>query len=400
MQQRICTRSGFEKASTDDEAAHDAEFAACTDALRRHQRSRHNGIVINPIDPLNSKDTEGDGEGSTASALQSRSGSPTTNKGRRSKNSSSANASSSTPVQTIVTRPDASGLSSGSQSYYRQNTINPVFVPPHTPSGAQDSSNYQSTQIPTSAARFHAWVPNPPWIQENPNMPRPTGPITFIHPSPPGYYAPGAYYRSPDGQPAMPMHALPHGVVTMQVNPNPPIPQPAANPHSPSEGNTNGTSNELSANSNNNIDPSLEALSPAVQETDGKEGTKERELVAGSFADTGLSAAVQKALQAVLAIDPSLNAAVAAAQAAIPQTSIEDQKPYYNGIAEAVSPVDASSSSTPPGTTVALIQPPPPSTDGIDKTNGKDKDAVMDVDADGEADSDGDGPFQEERSSR
>ncbi|KAI5121837.1 hypothetical protein M0805_003271 [Coniferiporia weirii] len=369
----------------------DATFTR-TDALRRHQRSRHNGIIIDPIDLPNSNNADGDGEGSSASAPQSRSGSPSLSRGKRNRVMTSANTSISAPVQTVIARPDLSGPSSGSQSYYRQNTINPVFVPPRTPNGVLDPSSYQTTQIPTSAARFHAWVPNPPWIHENPNMPRPPGPITFVHPPPPGYYAPGTYYRAPNGQPAIPMHSLPHGVVTMQVNPDPPL-QSVANPPPSATGDAAGVSSKPSVESNSNIDPSLENSSAVIKqphETEGDDKGKEPDAV--TFADTGLSVAVQKALRAVLAIDPSLNAAVAAVHAAVPQTASEKQD-------LTVLPPNASPSSTPSRTTVALSQGlpgQPPAADTSDSAGDKDRDTGMDVDADGEADLDGEGPFQEE----
>jgi len=121
------------------------------------------------------------------------------------------------------------------------------------------------------------------------------GPITYV-PAPPGsYYPPGAYYRTPDSHPIGSMSiahlsTLPPGSVTMQVNPAPAVPPLAQPPVQP-------------------------------QRTDGIENSNSHATNGVSF-DAGINAAVQKALQAVLAIDPSLNDAV---QQILPQAVLATQ---------------------------------------------------------------------------
>lgn len=87
---------------------------------------RHNGIIVSPVYIAEIKqDTEG--EGSNASASNSRVGTPSKGK---SKATSVPGNTASAPVYTLVARPETSAPLSGSQSYYRQHTINPgAFIP-------------------------------------------------------------------------------------------------------------------------------------------------------------------------------------------------------------------------------------------------------------------------------
>ncbi len=155
-----------------------------TDALRRHQKSRHNGVVIEPIEHEKDKDS-GDGA-SSGSRSPSPAESPARSQGQAEgsvKGSPSAGPSSS-----------AGGSSGRASSYYRPHTMQdgyyPGYPPRPPPPGVMMDPHYPPPPIgiPTSATRgsWHPAAVPPPW-------PGPDGqPLP-----PPGMYIPASYYPSP-----------------------------------------------------------------------------------------------------------------------------------------------------------------------------------------------------------
>ncbi|KAI0652668.1 hypothetical protein C8Q79DRAFT_997646 [Trametes meyenii] len=185
----------------------DATFTR-TDALRRHQKSRHNGVVIEPAEE-NDKPL-GDGA-SSGSRSPSPVGTPTRSHGEGSMNGSPPAAQSSN-----------AGASSGPLSYYRPHTMQDgggyyagYPPPPRPPPPGMMMEHYPPPPIglPTSATRSHQanWQPGPPappWGPEGHPMPPPPG--MFV----PSYY-PSPYYRHP----GMPIPPHP-GHFPPQINPD------------------------------------------------------------------------------------------------------------------------------------------------------------------------------------
>ncbi|OBZ68569.1 WD repeat-containing protein mip1 [Grifola frondosa] len=154
----------------------DATFTR-TDALRRHQKSRHNGVVIEPSEQDKIKTTDDDPD-SSGSKSPSPAGTPT-------RSVSDGNAKS-TP--SALAQPTTSGPASGPSSYYRQHTMNGYTHPPRPLPGMLIDPHYPPPPIglPTSATRLHQanWhPPPPPWGAEALYMPP--------------YYPPSPYYRHP-----------------------------------------------------------------------------------------------------------------------------------------------------------------------------------------------------------
>ncbi|KAI0673945.1 hypothetical protein C8Q78DRAFT_1019946 [Trametes maxima] len=168
----------------------DATFTR-TDALRRHQKSRHNGVVIEPAEE-NDKPLE-DGA-SSGSRSPSPGGTPTRSHGEGSMNGSPP-----------ATQSSNAGSSSGPSSYYRPHTMQDGggyyagYPPPPRPPppGMMMDSHYPPPPIglPTSATRSHQanWQPG-----------------MFV----PSYY-PSPYYRHP----GMPMPPHP-GHFSPQISPD------------------------------------------------------------------------------------------------------------------------------------------------------------------------------------
>ncbi|KAG9313861.1 hypothetical protein JVU11DRAFT_4628 [Chiua virens] len=161
----------------------DARFTR-TDALRRHQKSRHNGVVIEPTDGVDRRRSTGDEQPhSTGSRSRSRSRTPS------SKESPTAH-----PALPPTTVPPG-----GPQTYYRQHTFPGVMAPP--PGMVVDG--HYPPGLPTSATRLHqaSWQP-PPWAGDGSQPP----PHHMIHPgyphpyynAPPQYYRPGTMIHPPD----------------------------------------------------------------------------------------------------------------------------------------------------------------------------------------------------------
>ncbi|KAI9454912.1 hypothetical protein BJY52DRAFT_1282696 [Lactarius psammicola] len=166
-----------------------------TDALRRHQKSRHNGVIIDPGPPVQSEESNGE-------TSRSRGATP------KPKNKAHL--------------PQAVAPGSGAiPGYYRQQGINAefvVFVPPRT-QGVIVDPNYAAGH-PTSAARLaQPWGP-PPWADGT--QPVPPYPIPG---APPGYFAP--YYHP--GVPPLPL-------ANAQFHPN-----AIAQPYAPSSSSPDGT---------------------------------------------------------------------------------------------------------------------------------------------------------------
>ncbi|KAF5345193.1 hypothetical protein D9758_009713 [Tetrapyrgos nigripes] len=106
----------------------DATFTR-TDALRRHQKSRHNGVIIEPMDQDKKESEEGQSSRSSSEA-------PSPSKKGK------APAKISALAQTVQGKPGASGPATGHTSYYRQHTAN---MSPYVPTRltAAQWSNHQ-----------------------------------------------------------------------------------------------------------------------------------------------------------------------------------------------------------------------------------------------------------------
>ncbi|KAI0640235.1 hypothetical protein C8Q77DRAFT_120374 [Trametes polyzona] len=174
----------------------DATFTR-TDALRRHQKSRHNGVVIEPSEEKGKHSGDGASSGSRS---PSPGGSPSRSHGEGSMNGSPP-----------ATQTSNAGSSSGPSSYYRPHTMQDGggyyagYPPPPRPppAGMMMDPHYPPPPIglPTSATRSHqaSWQTPPqapPWAPDGHAMPPPPGMYM------PSYY-PSPYYRHP-GMPLAP----------------------------------------------------------------------------------------------------------------------------------------------------------------------------------------------------
>ncbi|KAG2141021.1 hypothetical protein DEU56DRAFT_796702 [Suillus clintonianus] len=150
----------------------DATFTR-TDALRRHQKSRHNGVIIEPTDVEKKKDSTEP----RASGSQSHSRSP-----------SPSSKGNENPADGAPPPLGALGGPQGPHSYYRQHTMPAgAYMPP--PLGVIVEGQYPpSVGPPTSSARLHqaTWPPGA-WISDG-SQPPPMPPMGYPHP----YYS---YYR-------------------------------------------------------------------------------------------------------------------------------------------------------------------------------------------------------------
>ncbi|KAG2153588.1 uncharacterized protein EDB93DRAFT_1135619 [Suillus bovinus] len=176
----------------------DATFTR-TDALRRHQKSRHNGVIIEPMEVEKKKSSTEP----RASGSQSHSRSPSPS----SKGAENPTDGSSPPLGTI-------GGPQGPHSYYRQHTMPAgAYIPP--PLGVVVEGQYPpNVGLPTSSARLHqATWPQSAWIPDG-SQPPPIPPMGYPHPA---YYS---YYR---GMP----HPPPPSELMAQL-------QNGVQPHSPS----------------------------------------------------------------------------------------------------------------------------------------------------------------------
>ncbi|KAF9225224.1 hypothetical protein BS17DRAFT_778322 [Gyrodon lividus] len=210
----------------------DARFTR-TDALRRHQKSRHNGVVIEPTDVVDRKKaSSSDGPQSSGSKSKSRSTSPSS-MDQESPSASSGPASSLPPT---TAHPPG-----GPQSYYRQHTL-PAGVLMSPPGMIVDGHYPPGITLPTSATRLHQanWPPPHPWGGDGSQPPPPH--MIHIGYSHPYYTAP--YYRSDM------MHPTP--------NPNLIMPQQIQNGvGSPNTGESSSSRTGSPAMTNMAVDPSL-----------------------------------------------------------------------------------------------------------------------------------------------
>jgi hypothetical protein len=215
-----------------------------TDALRRHQKSRHNGIVIEPDRRVG---PQAFGEENVGESSRSRSGTPgSKNKAR--------------PPPAAASAPGAL------PGYYRQQGINAefvVFVPPRT-QGMIVDPNYPVGH-PTSAARLAqpAWGP-PQWADGT----HPVPPYPIPGPPPPAYYAP--YYHP--GMPPLPL-------ANAHLHPNTPghpyAPQSSSPDNLHSDGEVEVTSPEHSqgrevsrSDEPRPHEPSISVIDPALESSE------------------------------------------------------------------------------------------------------------------------------------
>ncbi|KAI6154109.1 hypothetical protein BKA82DRAFT_4097742 [Pisolithus tinctorius] len=161
----------------------DAAFTR-TDALRRHQKSRHNGVVIEPSDPERKN-------GMTPENLQSSSSKPKSRSRSTSKGRDNPSAHSSVSV------PQTSVPPGGPQTYYRQHTLPGMLMPCNL---LVDGQYPPPIGLPTSAARLHQppWTHphHPPWGDGSQIPPPPPHIIAMGYPPPHPAYYPSPYYRS------------------------------------------------------------------------------------------------------------------------------------------------------------------------------------------------------------
>ncbi|KAH8998802.1 hypothetical protein EDB86DRAFT_2910153 [Lactarius hatsudake] len=211
-----------------------------TDALRRHQKSRHNGVIIDPGPPVQSEENTGE-------SSRSRGGTPK-------------------PKNKVHPPPAVAPGSGALPGYYRQQGINAefvVFVPPRT-QGVIVDPNY-AVGHPTSAARLAqpSWGP-PPWgdgTQPVPPYPIPGAP-------PPGYFTPYYHPGVPPlpltnaqchsnamGQPYAPSSSSPDGTCV----PSDGEPEVPCSPKPPQEREDKAGSHAPAESSAPVIDPSLDA---------------------------------------------------------------------------------------------------------------------------------------------
>ncbi|KAF8893673.1 hypothetical protein CPB84DRAFT_1309415 [Gymnopilus junonius] len=185
----------------------DANFTR-TDALRRHQKSRHDGVVIEPVSRNKGGDENADG--------RSRSGTPSS-KGKE------REFYSNIPVQTHQGAPTHAGPS----SYYRSHT---VTISPHIP------------KPPISSKTGPPWPEYPTW--QNGVLPPTMGPTGYI-----------SYYPSPHYRPhTSGYHTGPTSAYQSQVPP----------PHSSSSSSTSRNSSIPSNSSPSHTSASLSQSPPTI----------------------------------------------------------------------------------------------------------------------------------------
>ncbi|GLB43539.1 putative zinc finger [Lyophyllum shimeji] len=195
----------------------DATFTR-TDALRRHQKSRHNGVIVEP-----SEDSKDDmEEGSSGSQSKSRSATPSSKGKEKAPAPPAVNAQY--PVQT--TR-------SGPSSYYRQHTM--TTSGPYVPRPPIMDPHYSQVGLPTSATRLNMathWGYPHPWPDGTPQQ------MSYQHMYYSTHYRPNGVSQ-PLGQPSPPPpptavdpQTVPNGAATgAQETPPPPPGPPHQSPH-------------------------------------------------------------------------------------------------------------------------------------------------------------------------
>ncbi|OCH89723.1 hypothetical protein OBBRIDRAFT_793952 [Obba rivulosa] len=191
----------------------DATFTR-TDALRRHQKSRHNGVIIEPAEPDKSQDMDGDG-GSIESHTPSPRGTPARSHG-------DPGSAQSTPPSALA-QPTTAGPASGPSTYYRQHTMSHAYSRSPIPPGYMMDPHYPPPPIglPTSATRLHqtSWhpPPPPPWVGEGQVPPGHQVPPSAMYMPQGPYYSASPYYRHP-GMVTHPQQPQAHPHVNMPQN--------------------------------------------------------------------------------------------------------------------------------------------------------------------------------------
>ncbi|KII94227.1 hypothetical protein PLICRDRAFT_36475 [Plicaturopsis crispa FD-325 SS-3] len=200
-----------------------------TDALRRHQKSRHNGVIIEPPEQDKMK-VDGE-EGAGPSGSQHNTPSPTPSKTQGNATQSQGNAPNNLPPPP----------SAGPSSYYRPHTME------------------TSVALPTSATRLNeaTWV-RPPWGEGTPAQMQP--PMAYHPAVPPGQGPPPNRYY-PTGYVHPPPHHSNHASRNGTPNSNGPVDGEGP----PQEGLVSFEDRTLAAEAKREapvIDPSLDASPP------------------------------------------------------------------------------------------------------------------------------------------
>ncbi|KAL5535864.1 hypothetical protein ACEPAF_3958 [Sanghuangporus sanghuang] len=247
-----------------------------TDALKRHQRSRHNSGQIDTIASSNNGSIDGETEGSATPAPQSRSQSPGQGEGSNQKSSHSQ----FIPVPTIMTQPEAPGRPTGTQSYYAPDMVNAVFIPSRFP---DSKINAQDTRMPRLSlpSNFRSWASNT-WVLDGNKADSGTVPYTQTF-----------------------SYGLSDAIMTStHIN-------SAALPQSDGRRNYMASLINQPLDFNSNIDPSLQRCATTVagagKKSDDSGAQRGRE--ADTLTDAGLSSDVQNVLKAVLAFDADVEMA-------------------------------------------------------------------------------------------
>lgn len=243
-----------------------------------------------------------------------------------------------------------------------------VFTPPRTPHGVLEP--FQITQVPTSSARLHptTWPPAPPWIQENPSLPRgsTTATIPYTSQATP-YYAPGSYYRTP-----APPVSVPVSTTALST-------QQETAPSEQERQNDTSVSPRFSPTvSPDNIDPSLAGPRPSnTSQPTNTEHDADRSSSYDSLTDEAKLTTAIRVLEAVLSgksngtvVDPPAEESNNDSNMNVGPADDEAKEVKVAQLKEV----------TANGTPTSINGP-----------TTKSKDAEMDADADGEADLDGEG---------
>ncbi|KAF9011278.1 hypothetical protein BDQ17DRAFT_1420672 [Cyathus striatus] len=142
-----------------------------TDALRRHQKSRHKGVVVEPSTDSGKKETDEDEDTQMSPSPSSRDATP-----------SSKSQDRTTPVQAQVAT-----ASTTTSSHYRDHTSMPFIFP---------RPAYPPVPLPEDATKLH---PINTWESPWPGGPTGTLPSAYPMSLPPGSSHPSLHYRHPMG---------------------------------------------------------------------------------------------------------------------------------------------------------------------------------------------------------
>ncbi|KAG6817578.1 hypothetical protein H0H87_006955 [Tephrocybe sp. NHM501043] len=212
-----------------------------TDALRRHQKSRHNGIVIEPSEKDDAED-----DGSSGTRSKSRSATPSS-KGKEKEHPLPA------PYAAPVT------TRTGPSSYYRQHTLT---TSPYVPRQVSMGPNYAQSGLPTSATRLNLathWGYPHPW----PDGATAPQQISYQHMYYASHYRPNGSTQPPGSIPPPPP---PYSNVTQQHLPPAPCSPPG----------TQDTKHPTSTDITNNASVSAPSIDPSLDANESTELTPEQ----------------------------------------------------------------------------------------------------------------------------